>query len=339
MKDTAAGGAAGRTPEMVTEVLDLPCAWRGVDLAPADWRLEVGAEASAELTALSQELDSYEGPIEGLSPEAFELPATGRLMARARACLDRGIGFAVLDRLPIEGLSERTAKALIWLVISHLGPIVAQKRSGIRLYDVRDTGAKLQHGVRRSITNLEQEFHTDGGWLTAVPEVVALACLRQAAHGGVSRIASLVTAHNEMLRRHPGLLPHLYGTLWWDRQAEHPEDEAPCSRHPIYAWDGARLTARYYDDYVRQGHRLMAEPVPAETDEALAAVRDAIEAPGQALELRLEPGQVELVNNRLLAHGRSAFREAGNGGGRHLLRVWVRRGGGVDLEPSPAPAA
>ena len=33
------------------------------------------------------------------------------------------------------------------------------------LYDVRDTGRTLEYGVRRSITNLDLTFHTDGPWL------------------------------------------------------------------------------------------------------------------------------------------------------------------------------
>ena len=44
-----------------------------------------------------------------------------------------------------------------------LGQVVAQKVNGARFYDVKDTGQALGYGVRRSVTNLGQPFHTDGG--------------------------------------------------------------------------------------------------------------------------------------------------------------------------------
>ena len=80
-----------------------------------------------------------------------------------------------------------------------------QKQTGTRVYDVRDTGTPMGSCIRRSITNLEQEFHTDGGWLEHTPEFVCLACLRQASAGGASRVASLVTAHNILRARHANL--------------------------------------------------------------------------------------------------------------------------------------
>ena len=50
-----------------------------------------------------------------------------------------------------------------------------------------DTGKPLEYGVRRSVTNLELLFHTDGPWLDLPPELVGLLCLQPAQAGGVSR--------------------------------------------------------------------------------------------------------------------------------------------------------
>ena len=307
-------------------------------MRPSDWCLDVGPAAQAELSALARRLAGYEGSIEDLVPGDFELPAVGRLMAEAKARLDHGLGFAILDRLPIEGLDERTAKALAWLVVAHLGPIVHQKFKGRRLYEVRDTGTAMGHGVRRSITNLDQEFHTDGGWLAAPPEIIALACIRQAKSGGMSQVASLLGGLEEMRTRHPELLGHLFEPLWWDRQAEHAAEDSPCSRNPIVAWDGTHMIVRYYDDYVRQGHKLMAEPIPERTRAALDAFRAILETPGRAIEVRLEPGQIEIVNNHLLAHARTAFQDSDPERGRLLLRLWMRRDGGTEFEPAAATA-
>ncbi|MDH3642675.1 MAG: TauD/TfdA family dioxygenase [Gammaproteobacteria bacterium] len=311
-------------------------AWKKADLKTDDWRVAVTAESLLELETIASALPDFGGNIEGLKPDAFHWPATTEVMSEVKSRLDLGVGFAVLDRLPAERWAARTTKAIGWLLTSMLGPIVKQKLNGVRLYDVRDTGTPLSQGVRRSITNLEQEFHTDGGWLPETPEFIALVCVRQAASGGSSRVASLATAHKDLYARDPALLVPLYKPLWWDRQSEHEKGEPLCSRRPIYSWDGDRPNVRYYDDYVRKGHSLMNEQLDERTEAALVALREAMEDPANGFDFLLEPGQVEFANNRLIAHARDAFKdgEAGDYAGRLMVRLWVRRSGGLELEPA-----
>jgi alpha-ketoglutarate-dependent taurine dioxygenase len=318
---------------MLDRAVDDTFAWRAKDIKPGDWRVTVPEDVLEELHGLAGALRRYEGPIEALTPAAFELSATAELMARVGDRIDRGIGFALLDRLPVERWDAHTGKAIAFLVTSLIGPVVMQKWGGTRVYDVKDTGTAMGHGVRRSITNLAQEFHTDGGWLTETPEIIALACLRQAARGGTSRVANLANVHNVLRARHGELVPELYRPFWWDRQAEHPKGEPRCSRHPVYAWGGGRLAVRYYDDYIRQGHRLMNAPLGRKAAAALDAMQAVVQEPENWIEFRLEPGQIECVNNRLLAHARTAFHDSAGPEGRHLLRLWVRRTGDIALEP------
>lgn len=317
---------------VLDRMIDTPCAWRSGDAQMADGRVTLGQAALDELGRVARRIADTDGAIEDLAPESYEMPEAAKVMRRVCDQVYDGIGFAILDRLPVGDWDERTSKTIVWLMTSHLGAIVEQKLNGTRLYDVRDTGAAVAHGVRRSITNLEQEFHTDGAWLTETPQAIALACLRQAGAGGLSRVASLASVHNDMRARHRDLLPALYRPFWWDRQAEHPAEESSCSRHPVFAKNGQRLIVRYYDDYIRSGHKLMHEPLDAEAADALYAMREIIESPGYALDFRLEAGQIEFANNHLVAHARTAFEDAERGAGRHLLRLWMRRTGSIDLE-------
>jgi alpha-ketoglutarate-dependent taurine dioxygenase len=208
---------------------------------------------------------------------------------------------------------------------------VMQKHTGTRVYDVRDTGAKLERGVRRSLTNLKQDLHTDGPWLATTADYMALACVRQASSGGMSRIASLAAAHDWLHRTQPRLLERLYAGFWWDRQAEHGPGDRPANFLPVFTWDGARLHVRYYDDYIRNGHRLMQEPLDEAATDALAAMREFVEAPENCFEFTLDRGQIFFLNNHLIAHGRTAFVDTSSGD-RLLLRFWLRPHGGVAFE-------
>jgi alpha-ketoglutarate-dependent taurine dioxygenase len=275
--------------------------------------------------------DNPEVELESLRPEQFDCPSIARTMALVQDRLARGSGFAVLTGLPFDRWNERAARAITWLLCHFVAAPVMQKWTGTRVYDVRDTGAKLAHGVRRSVTNLKQDLHTDGPWLPTTADYMALACIRQAGSGGMSRIASLVAAHNWLRRTHPRLLQRLYAGFWWDRQAEHGPGERPANFLPIYSWEGRRLRVRYYDDYIRNGQRLMEEPLDGQGTDALAAMRDFVEAPENCFEFRLDRGQIFFLNNHLIAHGRTAFVDTSTGD-RLLLRFWLRPHGGVAFE-------
>ncbi|MGH6919378.1 MAG: TauD/TfdA family dioxygenase, partial [Geminicoccaceae bacterium] len=221
-------------------------------------------------------------------------------------------------------------QAIAWLLAQLLGQVVAQKWDGTRLYDVRDSGKALAHGVRRSVTNLEQHFHTDGGWLSTPPHFVGLFCVQPAASGGHSRCASLVSAHDELGARAPERLERLYAPFWWDRQAEHDPADTAWSEHPVFRTDDGVLVARYYDDYVHKGYALKGAVLDEAGAAALAALREIVEAPQSWLEFRLASGQLQYLNNRQVAHSRTAFRD--DGARRHLLRLWNRDEGSPGLE-------
>jgi alpha-ketoglutarate-dependent taurine dioxygenase len=304
-------------------------AWNRARLAEKEWLVPVPAECAAEFEEIALLARGHFGPLADMDLSRLDLPACAKVMAEMRARLVDGPGFAVLDRVPVEQYRREEGQAIGWILANLIGRIVAQKRDGTRLYDVRDTGQAVAHGVRRSITNLEQEFHTDGGWLPLTPSFIGLYCLQPAAEGGTSRCASLVTVHRE-LRDRPELLERLHEPFWWDRQAEHAPGEVTHSREPIY-WDaGGRIFARYYDDYVRKGHALAGEPLDELGAEALEAMREIIEAEENWVEFHLERGQFLYVNNRQIAHSRTAFRD--DDAKRHLMRFWNRDEGTPDLE-------
>lgn len=322
-------------------ILDKPIsgssAWRKRQIAPSEWIVPITPDALAELDTMADAFAGFGGPLDELAPDAFDWPATTETMVEVQRRLNHGIGFAVLDRLPAERWDERAVRAVSWLLASLLAPPIMQKWRGARVYDVRDTGASLRYGVRRSITNLPQELHTDGSFLGLTPDYLALACLRQAEDGGVSRVASLTTVHNILRETAPQHLARLYRPFWWDRQAEHGADERPASWLPVFEPEGETVSVRYYDDYIRNGYRLMDSALGEETSAALEAMQAAIEEPENSVDFRLRPGQILYGHNRRVAHGRTAFRDREGGvPGRHLLRFWLRSTGGIELEADPA---
>jgi alpha-ketoglutarate-dependent taurine dioxygenase len=303
--------------------------WQREELAQDDWLIPLPERCRPELDEIARVVRTEQPSITDLRAEQLELPACGEVMAAVRRRLTDGIGFAVLARVPVERYGVRESQAIAWLLAQLLGQVVAQKWDGTRLYDVRDSGKALAHGVRRSVTNLEQQFHTDGGWLTRPPHFVGLFCVQPAAVGGHSRCASLVSAHDALGEQAPELLERLYAPFWWDRQAEHDPTDRAWSEHPVFERNGA-LVARYYDDYVHKGYALKGAVLDGAGTAALAALREIVAAPASWLEFRLASGQFQYLNNRQVAHSRTAFQD--DAARRHLLRLWNRDEGSAGLE-------
>ena len=305
-----------------------PIAWTRDTLAPADGVLRMGPECRAELNDALAAIRANPLPVLMIEPHAFELPACRRLMLQAKAVLESGVGFVLIDGLLLEECTPDEAKALYWVLMQLLARPVAQSWDGKMIYDVRDLGRPPGNGVRPDITNAEQSFHTDNSYNLCPPDYVALLCLHPAMEGGVSSIVSFCTAHNEMLARHPALLARLYAPFLFDRQREHAPGDAMILRHPLFEYDGQRLTGRLSRYQVRNGHALAEVPLDAEGEAALEALDGIMKAPRINREFFFERGQIQILDNRRLGHRRTAFRDFPEPERkRHLVRLWLRDGG------------
>ena len=322
--------------QLAPEDIELRKSWRRESISPDAWLIPLPADCVAELDEVAARVRATPRPVDTLRPDEFSLPACAGVMAAVRAKLETDTGLAVVDRFPVERYQPAENLAIGWLLAAMLGQVVAQKANGTRLYDVKDSGQALGYGVRRSVTNLGQPFHTDGGWLWKPPAFVGLFCLESAREGGLSRFASLVTVHHALRRRRPDLLARLYRPFPWDRQGEHGPDAPRVSRRPVYEFEDGALASRYYEDYVRNGARMAAEELDDEGRDALDAMREIVDDPVNWVEFRIEKGQLQYLNNRQFAHSRTAFTDGGPGQGRHMLRLWNRDEGTWHLEGRPA---
>jgi alpha-ketoglutarate-dependent taurine dioxygenase len=310
-------------------------AWRRASLSPRDWLVPLSPACLRELEAAVRAVRQDPLPTLLVTPDQVPpLPACAALMRQVRAQLVDGIGLAVLSRLPVERYEPEENRLLCWLLTQLLGRPVAQAWSGAMLYDVRDTGKALAYGVRRSVTNLDLTFHTDGPWLERPPELVGLYCIHPAEEGGVSRFVSLGTVHNELRRRHAALLPRLYRPFPWDRQAEHGPDDPPTGTQPVFQYDGRAFVGRFNERLIEAGAELAGAPLDAEGRDALEAMRTMVDDPELCVEFTIERGQLQYLDNRQFAHSRTDFRDATEPHRkRHLIRVWTREEGRRSFHP------
>jgi len=302
--------------------------WRGDTLPAGAGTVPLPAAVLHELDDVARALARDPLPLLVLRPENFALDAARDFMRAVKAQVDGALGFAIIDRLPVERWPLETTRTLWWLLASLVARPVAQKWDGTSVYDVTDLGRPPGNGVRPDVTNYEQNFHTDNSYNNEPPHYVGLLCVRTAMEGGVSGIVNFATAREEMRRRHPELLDRLYRPYYFDRQREHAPGDAMTTHHPMFEKVGGRVIARLSNRQVRNGHELAGVPLDNEGAAALEAFEAILNEPGLAARFHFEPGQIQLIDNRALGHNRTGFRDWPEPDRKRLLvRLWLRDSG------------
>ena len=317
-------------PELPPELRG-PAAWRGPDMArPSDWTEPLPEAEVAELEAAAAPLAARHADIAALTAADFDLPTLAPRLARIRAEVLNGRGFALLRGLPVARWSTRMAATAFFGIGSHLGNAVSQNAHGHVLGHVRDLGLRSDDpNVRIYQTAERQTFHTDSC------DIVALLCLQTARFGGDSALVSSGTLWNELRRRRPDLARLLLEPIATYRRGEVPPGGLPIFTIPVFNPHDGLMSAIYQRQYIDSAQRFEQAPrlTPAHV-EALDLLDSLANDPALHFLMRLERGDVQLVHNHTLLHDRTAFTDGPEPEPRrHLLRLWLAP---PDARPLPA---
>jgi hypothetical protein len=303
-----------------TERMTGSSAWTSSDFTGEDdWTVHLTRADLAELDAVLGAIRSGRRDMAELTRTDFPLPGLGPRLEEFVHELEHGRGFGVIRGLPIERYSLAEAKLLYWGIGCHLGDAVGQNASGDLMVHVTDHGrGDLSAATTRGYqTRSALPFHTDSA------DIVGLLCLSNAGSGGMSTLSSSMTVHNHFLEHHRELLGILYAGFLYDRRGEEGPGEPPVYRNAVYGWFDERLSCRYYlptfieSAQAKTGLRLSAvERLTLATFETVAG------RPGHRIDMALQPGDIQLLNNNVVLHGRTAY-EDGHGRKRDLLRLWL----------------
>lgn len=314
-------------PEMLNRIIRGKKAWTRATIRETDYLLSIPQACLDELDQMVQTLRRHPLDTTLLTPADYHLPACVRFMARVKQVLERGVGFAVVDRLPVRRYTKAELKAIYWVLSSMVARPVAQAFKGTMLYDVIDTGQKMNERVRADLTNQELRFHTDYGY-NRPPPYFGLQVLRTARKGGRSSITSLYTAHNVMRRRHPDLLPRLYQPFYLNRYREHAPDEPLATYRPIFEYDGTTLKAQFNRRNVEAGYALIGQSIDPAGKAALDALSGVLDDKALRVDFALKTGQIEYLLNYQCAHCRTAYEDVDDPAKkRHLVRIFLRDDG------------
>lgn len=235
-------------------------------------------------------------------------------------------GFAIADGLPTE---EEQARRAVEACSRAIGPLLPQDSNGALVREVRYRGVSLGEGAtgRYSDSRDGGQLHTDGPHRpNEPPRMFALLCVRQA-HVGGSLL--LVNTARVVAALQPASVAVLSGDFRFDRREP---DTVPITRPVLRRNESGAWELTYLREYIELGHKHPgAEPLTGPQLDALDDLDDIVSRltarPDGHTEVKLRPGQMILVDNRRLLHGRTAFGESPDDLDRLMLRTWIGAAG------------
>lgn len=305
--------------------------WRGPDLARRDdWIHPFPADVLDDLDAAVRDARAKGATQHDFDCQAVEFDSFYHWLDPVCDDLAQGCGFALLRGFPLERYSVEEAKIALLVVGRHMGLIGRQAEDHSGISEVMD----VQPPSRNTYY-----FHVGGPLPMHMDpvDVVGLLCVRKAAQGGESRIVSSMAVHNEILRSRPDLLEVLYRGFRNRKREHRRHDGKALTDHycPVFADIGGDTICSYLPAPILMAVDDGLMTLTAEEKEALAFLDETAARSDLVLEMDIEPGDIQFLNNRHILHGRSDYRdETAMDRRRLLLRIWLTMPGWLKYPPT-----
>lgn len=298
--------------ESILRPIGGPAAWQGATLlAERDWIRPLGSGAAAEIDGALAQVARRGLDWRDLSKQDFPLPTLSDTLADVADELENGRGVVKLTGFPIERYAERELRTAFYGVGCHLGTPVVQNGNRGMMRDIRDNGGTRVESAEAL------RWHNDR------TDVVGLLCVRKAQAGGISRIVSAVAIHDAMQARRPDLLQAMYQDFYRSTIGDEVGAETRYYPLPVFAQRDGHFTSHFSNTYIEQAQRFPEVPRLTAAQQDALAMLDAL-AEELCFEMPLEPGDLQLLNNHVIYHSRTAFADdAASGRDRLLYRLWL----------------
>ena len=297
--------------------------WNAADIAGDDsWIYPIQEADFASLVESATQLVQAGKALFDVSAADFNYsPALLQKMKQIKLELREKSGLALIKNAPLQRMDLAVTEMFYWGLGLLLGVPMPQGKSSQFISNVRNDGGTYRSVQGRGYnTNSQLDFHADGS------DIVGLLCLRQAPEGGDSMVSSSVRALQLMKQRVPHLYEELMQPFVFSRQGEQAADETPYYRAAIAGVVDGQHFCRHIRNHIKSAQLSFSEiPRLSETQiQAMDYLDELLRSPELMYEMRLERGDIQLLNNHFVLHSRTEFRDHEDPAlKRHMMRLWL----------------
>ncbi|PPR60114.1 MAG: hypothetical protein CFH10_01662 [Alphaproteobacteria bacterium MarineAlpha4_Bin2] len=297
--------------------------WTAADLAmDSNWIHTLDPAECEEVTGAAKAVLAKGHDPESFDRADFPLRGLSAVLSALGEELHIGRGCVLIRGLPVEDYSDAEQRAAYWGIAAHFGDAVSQNAKGQRLAAVIDHGNDISRGNTRGYTtNAALYPHSD------MCQMTGLLCVRPAASGGESQVASSLAIYNRIRETKPEYLEVLFRGFHHDLRGEGPRaciDEVTDHRVPVFSECEGWLSCGFNPKISINGEKKRGTPVSEADVKALDYVSEVASQPVLSYEMTLQAGDIQIVNNHAVLHSRNEFTDSDDPAKRRkLFRLWL----------------
>ncbi|MPZ46330.1 MAG: TauD/TfdA family dioxygenase [Betaproteobacteria bacterium] len=320
--------------EILRAPVNTSCAWIATTFSGEDsWIDRLSGEEILEIDKALEKLRVRGLCWPNFTKKDFEIPALGAHLQKMLAEIREGRGFVLIRGIPVERYNPEQSRNIYWGIGAHLGEIISQNAKGDLIGEVTNLGADYtKPNVRGYTTRDHLRPHCDSA------DVVGLFCIKQARSGGMSSIASSIAIYNAILREHPEYIEPLYSGFHYDLRGEGVTghvNEVTRNKVPVFSYFKGHLSCRFNPKAIETAQIKMGRSLSSLELDAVHHIEQLASDPTYRLDMMLEPGDIQLIDNYSVLHSRTEYIDHDEPDEKRLLlRLWINIFDGRELAPN-----
>lgn len=229
-------------------------------------------------------------------------------------------------------LEDKNQKDLIKktnFIADLIGKKISQNKKGQKnifvtpdINKIKKFKGNIKENLRYHQTNLGGSIHTDGPQMKIPPKFLIMTCLQNSKTGGDSIVVNGEKIFKYIKKNKKKFFDKLNEKVFFERRG-FKKSKNYIFKKPIFNTYKKKFHyIRYLKDYIISGYKIKKVNLCFNLKSSLAYLDSCLENKKFQKKYKMEAGDIIIINNHKMAHGRTSF-SINKNNPRKILRVWV----------------
>ena len=191
-----------------------------------------------------------------------------------------------------------------------------------KIRKLKKKNTRIKSVLRYHQTNLGGSIHSDGPQHAIPPKYIIMACEQNSLLGGDTVLVDAKKIYKYLKEKKPKIFSILKQKILFERRGFKFNNKNVFLK-PIFDVKKNNFLFRYLRDYIEKGYELKKKKLPISFTKAFDKLDSLLTNRKFMKKIKLKRGDLIILNNHILAHGRTTFKINTKFNQRLLYRIWV----------------
>lgn len=191
-----------------------------------------------------------------------------------------------------------------------------------KIRQLKSKKTKIKSVLRYHQTNLGGSIHSDGPQHSIPPKYIMMACEQNSLSGGDTVLVDSKKVCQHLKLHKPEYFRVLSNKIFFERRGFNFKNDNVFSK-PVFDIKKKKFIFRYLRDYIEKGYIIKKKKISKDLSNAFNYLDNLLKNKKFMKKIKLKRGHLILLNNHILAHGRTTFKISKKLVQRKLYRIWI----------------